>query len=183
MAATIPSVLAALGVPAPPGCRFPDTPFVCPSSPPINEEDPMLGRKDYTPEELDAATTAVGDTLAAYRTLVDAVHRATGDPDVAAAFDAFEPLLFNELTLALDRRFVHRLRVVTGKDGNPLNELELMTESLMNNDGVLRGNNVIKLKPDETVLKVQPGERIAVSAAQFERLSNAVLAEIRAKFV
>jgi hypothetical protein len=143
----------------------------------------MLGRKDYTPEELDAATTAVGQTLAAYRTLVDAIGRATDDPEVTAALGAFEPHLFTELALALDRRFVHRLRVVTGKDGSPLNELELMTESVMNNDGVLRGNNVIKLKPGETVLKIEPGERIALSAAQFERLSDAVLAEIRAKFV
>jgi hypothetical protein len=143
----------------------------------------MLGRKDYTPEELDAATTAVGETLAAYRTLVDAVGRATDDAEVTAALGAFEPHLFNELALALDRRFVHRLRVTTGKDGTPLNELELMTESLMNNDGVLRGNKVIKLVPAETVLRIEPGEPIALSAAQFERLSDAVLAEIRAKFV
>jgi hypothetical protein len=143
----------------------------------------MLGRKDYTPEELDAATTAVGETLAAYRTLVDAIARATDDPAVTAALGAFEPHLFNELALALDRRFVHRLRVTTGKDGTPLNELELMTESLMNNDGVLRGNKVIKLVPAETVLRIEPGEPIALSAAQFERLSDAVLAEIRAKFV
>jgi hypothetical protein len=143
----------------------------------------MLGRKDYTPEELDAATTAVGETLAAYRTLVDAIAGATDDPAVTAALGAFEPHLFNELALALDRRFVHRLRVTTGKDGTPLNELELMTESLMNNDGVLRGNKVIKLVPAETVLQIEPGERIALGAAQFERLSDAVLAEIRAKFV
>jgi hypothetical protein len=143
----------------------------------------MLGRKDYTREELDAATTAVGGTLAAYRTLVDAVRRATDDPEVDAALDALEPLLFNELALALDRRFVHRLRVATGKDGNALNELELMAESLMNNDGVLRTNKVIKLVPDESVLKIEPGGRIALSAAQFEQLSNAFLAEIRGKFV
>jgi hypothetical protein len=143
----------------------------------------MLGRKDFTPEELDAATTAVGETLAAYRTLVDAVRRATDDPDVAAALDAFEPRLFGELTLALDRRFVHRLRAVAGKDANPLNEVELIAESLMNNDGVMRGNKVIKLKPEETVLKTEPGDRIALSAADFERLSDAFLAEIAAKFV
>jgi hypothetical protein len=143
----------------------------------------VLGRKDYTPQELEAATAAVGETLAAYRRLVDAIHRATDDPEVAAALDAFEPRVCTELALALDRRFVHRLRVVTGKDGNPLNELELMTESLMNNDGVLRGNNVIKLEPDQTVLHIEPGERIALSAAQFERLSDAFLADLRAKFV
>jgi hypothetical protein len=47
----------------------------------------------------------------------------------------------NNMTLVLDRYFVHRLRVVTGKDGNPLNEVELLSDSIMNNDGVLRGNN------------------------------------------
>ena len=51
---------------------------------------------------------------------------------------------FNDLALALDRRYVHRLRIVTGKDGTPLNELEMLVESLLNNGGELRGNNVIK---------------------------------------
>jgi putative polyketide hydroxylase len=38
------------------------------------------------------------------------------------------------------RYFVHRLRMVTGKDGNPINEVELISDSLMNNDGVLGAN-------------------------------------------
>lgn len=56
----------------------------------------------------------------------------------------FEPLFFNNLALALDRFFVHRLRVVTGKDTNALNELELICDSLMNNENVMRGASVIK---------------------------------------
>jgi hypothetical protein len=119
----------------------------------------MLGRKDYTPQELDAATTAVSETLAAYRALVDAIGRATDDPEVTAALAAFEPLLCNELALALDRRFVHRLRVVTGKDGNPLNELELLAASLIDHGGALHVNNVIKYTPEESVLKLAQGDR------------------------
>jgi|SRR5215210_88380 len=143
----------------------------------------MLGRKSYTEAELDHATTAVDGLLAAYRDLVEAIDGATSDPAVASALEAFEPLLFNHMTLALDRYFVHRVRMVTGKDGNPLNEVELLSDSLMNNDGVLRGNNVIKLVPEQSVLELEPGDRIAVGAAQFERLSEAFLAEVRAKFV
>jgi hypothetical protein len=102
---------------------------------------------------------------------------------VTSALEAFEPLFFNNMTLVLDRYFVHRLRVVTGKDGNPLNEVELMSGSLMNNDGVLRGNNVIKLIPDQSVLKLNIGDQIRLSAAQFERLSKAFLIEIRSRFL
>jgi hypothetical protein len=143
----------------------------------------MLGRKNYTQEELDQARSAVDQQLAAYRTLVEAIDGATQDTKVRSALDAFEPLFLNNLTLALDRYFVHRIRVVTGKDGNPLNEVELISDSLMNNDGVLRGNNVIKLVPDQSVVKLEIGDRIRLSAAQFERLSTAFLAEIEARFV
>ena len=37
------------------------------------------------------------------------------------------------------------------EDGNPLNEVELISDSLMNNNGVMRGNNVIKYMPDQSV--------------------------------
>ena len=98
----------------------------------------MLGRKTYTQDELDQATAAVDQQLAAYKTLVKAIDGATSDPEVRAALEAFEPLFFNNMTIVLDRYFVHRIRPVAGKDGNPLNEVELITESLMNNGGVMQ---------------------------------------------
>jgi hypothetical protein len=61
--------------------------------------------------------------------------------------------------------------------------VELLTESLMNNDGVLRGNNVIKFVRDESVLRLPVGDRIGLSEAQFERLAEAFLGEIESKFV
>ena len=143
----------------------------------------MLGRKDYTQEELDHAKTAVGQQLAAYRKLVKALDGAGSDPKVASALEAFEPLLCNNMTLVLDRYFVHRLRTVTGKDGNPLNEVELLADSLMNNGGELRGKNVIKYVPEEAVVGLEEGERISLSAAEFERLAKAFFADIKSKFV
>jgi hypothetical protein len=142
----------------------------------------LLGRKNYSQEEFDHAKSAVDQQLAAYKKLVKAIDGATPDPSVRSALDSFEPLFFNNMTLVLDRYFVHRVRMVTGKDGNALNEVELVADSLMSNDAVLRGNNVIKLIPDQSVLKLNIGDRIKLSAAQFERLSKAFFAEIQAKF-
>ena len=65
----------------------------------------MLGRKTYTQEELDHAKTAVAQQLTAYRKLVKAIDGATSDPKVTSALEAFEP------------------------HGNPLNEVELMSDS------------------------------------------------------
>jgi len=42
-----------------------------------------------------------------------------------------------------------------------------------NNDGVLRGNNVIKFVPDESVLKLHIGDRIRLSIADFDSLAKA----------
>ncbi|MEA2264789.1 MAG: hypothetical protein QOE27_372 [Solirubrobacteraceae bacterium] len=144
----------------------------------------MLGRKNYKREELDQAKAAIDHQLAAYRDLVAAIEGVpTTDPKLKAALEAFEPLFARNMTLVLDRYFVHRLRGTTGKDGNPLNEVELMADSLMNNDGVLRGNNVIKLIPGESVLKIEIGDRIRLRADDFERLARAFFAEIEARFV
>ena len=143
----------------------------------------MLGRKEYTREELERARDAVNQQLAAYRELVKALDGAGEDPKVASALEAFEPLLFENMTLVLDRYFVHRLRSVTGKDGNALNEVELLADSLMNNGGQLRGNNVIKYQPDRAALGLEIGNPIRLGAADFERLSRAFFDDLEAKFV
>ena len=89
---------------------------------------------------------------------------------------------FNNMTLVLDRYFVHRLRIVTGKDGNPLNEIELLADSLMNNDGVLLGNNVIKYVTEQAVVKLKIGDSIKLTETEFEQLAAAFLAELNTKF-
>ena len=142
----------------------------------------MLGRKDYTREELDHCKAAIAEQVAVYRKLVKAVG-ATKDKKVDAAVVAFEPLFFNNLTLVLDRYFVHRIRMVAGKDGSPLNEVEMLSDSLMNNDGVLAASTVIKLIPDQSVLKLEIGDSIGLSEDDFERLSAAFFAEIERKFL
>jgi hypothetical protein len=142
----------------------------------------MLGRKTYTPEELDHARTAIAGHLSAYRRLAEAVD-AAGDPRAQAALEAFEPHFANALTLALDRHFVHRLRAVAGKDGNPLNEVAVLAESLLAEGGLARPSGGIKLDPERSVLGLAPGDPIALSAADVERLAGAFLGELESRFV
>jgi hypothetical protein len=73
--------------------------------------------------------------------------------------------------------------MVTGKDGNPLNEVEMICDSLMNNNGVLRGNTVVKYIPEQSVVKLKIGDQIRLTAEEFERLSAAFFAELERKFL
>jgi hypothetical protein len=143
----------------------------------------MLGRKNYTQEEFDHAKAAINQQLAAYEKLVKAVGSNSTDKKVGSALAAFGPLFFNNLLLALDRYFVHRVRLVAGKDGNPLNEVEMLCDSLMNNGGVLHASTVIKVIPAQSVLKLQFGDPIRLTQEQFERLSAAFFAELEHKFL
>jgi hypothetical protein len=92
-------------------------------------------------------------------------------------------MYFNNMVIVLDRYFVHRIRPVTGKDGNALNEVELIADSLMNNEGVFRGNNVIKYVPESSVVKLRAGDSIRLEADDFERLSDAFFDELKRKFL
>jgi len=129
----------------------------------------MLGRSSYTADEIAAARKAVKDQLAAF------VSANSTDPE-------FENVYFNNMVLALDRYFVHRVRAVSGKDGNPLNEVELISDSLMANNAILRGNKVITYRPEVSVLNIEIGSEIRVTQADFEQLSTAFLEQIDTRF-
>ena len=60
---------------------------------------------------------------------------------------------------------------------------KLIVESLMTGGGVLRGMSVIQYVPGESVLGLEIGDRISLTAADFERLSEAFLAEIERRFL
>ena len=131
----------------------------------------MLGRKDFTQDEIDNGRTAVERQLEAFDTLAAPARTALQDAG-----------LFNDLTLALDRRYVHRLRSVTGKAGTPLNELEIIVESLLNHDGVLTGISVIKYAPEQAVVGLKPGDRVLLTRDDFARLAAGVFDELQAKY-
>lgn len=145
----------------------------------------MQGRKNYTQEEIDQGRTAVSQQLAAYRELVKAIADAASDPTAGSALESFKALFFNNMTLVLDRYFVHRFAGPNyeGKDGNPLNEVRIICDSLMSNNGIMRGDKQIKLVPERSVLKLNVGDSIRLTEPEFERLSAAFFAELERRFL
>lgn len=139
----------------------------------------MLGRKTYEPEELAQAKSMIDQEVKAYKRLAKA---AAGDASAVAAAAAFEPLFVNGLIMTLDRFFIHRVRPVVGKDPNPLNEVEVLTESLLAGS-TLKTNKVIKWVPDQMVLGLEDGDAITLTVAQFETLAKAFFAELEARFI
>jgi hypothetical protein len=135
----------------------------------------MLGVRKYQQSYIDKCRTRVAADISAFRAL-----SAEGS---GPAMKTFEPRFFNNMVLVLDELFVHRLRTVEGKDGNPLNEVRVLCESLMNNGGTMTTDKAIKLDAAKSVLGYAPGDEIKLTAADFERLSAAYFAEIERKFL
>jgi hypothetical protein len=143
----------------------------------------MLGRKNFTREEIDHGRAAIYEQLAVYKKLAGAIASEKTDRKLQSTLEDFEGVFFNNLTLVLNHYYVHRLRTVAGNDGNPLNEVELICASLMHNNGILRGNRGIKYIPGQSVVKLKIGDPIHLTAEQFERLSEAFFAELERKFL
>jgi hypothetical protein len=127
----------------------------------------MLGVKTYEKSFIDSSRTATNARIDAFDSLKN-----PGE---------FESVYFNTMVLALDRLFVHRLRGVEGKDGNALNEVRVLTDSIVDNGGVMAAESQIKFKQG-SVLGYEPGDSIALSADDFRRLSAAFFDEIEARF-
>jgi len=141
--------------------------------------------KNYTQDYIDACRPRIPTALAAYRCLDEANSKS----DVArdgrrnCASETFETTFFNNMVLLLDYLFVHRLRMVDGKDGNPLNEVRILCNSMLHNNSILTEDTQIKLSPTRSVLKCQFGEAIKLNEADFLLLYKAFFAEIESKYL
>src|SRR3989442_14649851 len=132
------------------------------------------------------------DYIAACRARVDADLRAYRNLAGNGRSKEFEARFFNDQVLLLDYMFVHRLTGIEGKDGNPLNEVRILCNSLLLNQGRLQVDRLpgwpnsavagIKLPPDKSVLRLKPSDEVLLSEADFERLSKAFFAELEKKF-
>ena len=129
----------------------------------------MLGMKTYAPEYIDACRAQVDADLAAYRGL-------------ASTTTAFEAAFFANEVLVLETMFMHRLRVVEGKDGNALNEVRVLAQSILEHGNVMTADKTIRLIAAKSVLGIEFGDEVRLSEAGFVRLSKAFFDEIEARF-
>jgi hypothetical protein len=89
---------------------------------------------------------------------------------------------WNQLVPALDRWFSLRNPKIEGRDGNPLNEVRAIAESVTEHGSVMVVPRGIKLDPETSVLGFAEGEEISLDGDSFERLFDAFLAEVEEKF-
>jgi hypothetical protein len=142
----------------------------------------MLGRKTYTRQEIDTARAMIEADLRAYRAL-----------PAAAKTKAFEVNFFNREVLLLDYLFVHRLTGAEGKDGNPLNEVRVLCNSLLLNQGRVQvdkqpgwpmsAGSSLKLPPEKSMLKLKVGDEVELSETDFVRLSTAFFTEVEKRYL
>ncbi|HEX9339846.1 MAG TPA: hypothetical protein VF992_01560 [Thermoplasmata archaeon] len=141
----------------------------------------MLGMKKYPKDYIAACRARVEADLRAYRTQAG-----------KAPSKEFEARFFNDQVLLLDYMFVHRFTGIEGKDGNPLNEVRILCNSLLLNRGKLQVDKLpgwpnsassgIRLPPEKSVLGLKAGDEVRLSEGDFGRLSKAFFAELEKKF-
>jgi hypothetical protein len=141
----------------------------------------MLGMKKYPKDYIAACRARVDADLRAYRKQVG-----------KAPTKDFEARFFNGQVLLLDSMFVHRLSGIEGKDGNPLNEVRVLCNSLLLNDGKVQVERLkdwpmsavsgLTLPPGKSVLGLKPGDEVQLTEADFVKLSKAFFAEIEKKY-
>lgn len=129
----------------------------------------MPDRNTYTPDEIEAC-----------RDNCDALLAAWGANDIEDT--TFESLVFGQAVVVLHTWFGHRRRELEGDDGNPLHEVRVIADSIVDNDAVLRVDRPSTWVPERTVLRLAVGDEVEITANGYERLAAAYLAAIEATY-
>ena len=144
----------------------------------------MLSVSAYPQQYIDEARARVMVQVSAFAELAREVRGAgqSRSGGVAAALDALEPEYFANLVIALDSHFVHRSRGQERKDGNAMNEVRVLVNSIQQHDSVMTAEKGIRLDAARSVLGIEYGERIRINADGFERLAAAFFEALEATY-
>ncbi len=130
----------------------------------------MLGVKEYEKKYINSCRENIKSLMAAYKKI--------NDPKLKE----FEPLFLNNMLVALDAFFVHRVRAQEGKDGNPLNEVRMLRQSILTNGGKLATDKTIRYKAAGSILKLNIADEIKPYLQIFEISAKAFFNEIEKKY-
>jgi hypothetical protein len=144
----------------------------------------MLSVSAYPQRYIDEARARVMVQVSVF---ADLARHVRGDGrarsgGATAALDALEPEYFANLVIALDSHFVHRSRGQERKDGNAMNEVRVLVNSIQQHDSVMTAEKGIRLDAARSVLGIEYGERIHIDADGFERLAAAFLEALEATY-
>ena len=125
-------------------------------------------------------TTYTSDEVESCRDNCDALIAAWGANEVDDS--TLESLVFGQAVVVLHTWFGHRRRELEGGDGNPMNEVRVIADSIVDNDAVLRVAGPITWVAERTVLRLAVGDDVEVTANGFERLAAAYIAAIESTY-
>ena len=129
----------------------------------------MPGRNTYTSDEIESCRDNCDSLLAAW---------AANDVEDST----LESLVFGQAVVVLHTWFGHRAPDLEGDDANPMNEVRVIADSIVDNDAVLRVQGPITWVTERTVLRLAVGDPVEVTANGFERLAAAYIAAIEATY-
>ncbi|MEO5745974.1 MAG: hypothetical protein ABIQ53_15480 [Terracoccus sp.] len=143
----------------------------------------MLEIKAYDPDYV-ASCRARDESQAGIFHEVVMAARSHGEDgsDLESAVDSLESEYFNNMLIVLEGYFVHRMREVEGTDGNALNEVRLVAASLMKNGGTMMADPQLTLDPTRSLLGLEVGDSVRLTAEQYRRVSDAFFREIERRF-
>ena len=129
----------------------------------------MPDRNSYTSDEVESCRDACDALLAAW---------AANDIEDTT----LEGMVFGQAVVVLHTWFGHRELALEGDDGNPMNEVRVIADSIVDNDAVLRVAGPITWVAERTVLRLAVGDDVEVTANGFERLAAAYIAAIESTY-
>jgi hypothetical protein len=122
----------------------------------------------------------INDRISAYRAVLAALRGSP--PTLQKKLSRLEASYFNDLVVVLEGCFVHRLRAKEGRDGNALNEVRLISSSLLEHGGYLTFEKGVRLDPYDSVLRMTEGQPINITMSQFSSLADAFFVEIESRY-
>lgn len=128
----------------------------------------MLGRKNYPREYIERCRRDIEAQIEEFN-------------DLPPVTSTFARRLAGHLVIVMDACFVNRLRATEGKDGNALNEVRLLAQSLMYGDVVVDDSTVTWTK-DAMVLGLTKGDDLELTISDVDRLQRAFFAQMIDKY-